>query len=255
MVKPEDQDKPIAQQELVFGVALRGANGEWRLDPLRDSAGKYQIAADRLEPARAAALVEAAERAKAAEGRSQGMIQEAYTYKHPLRDIRRANELFEGADKLTTSGIQELKTRFANYWGIAFDDTVGLTELQMIAARDYLSKLESMKGPSSDKDLAEMKGISVTIGKNATANYRQLKKMEAIYSRGVQRGIREGYGTGDMDSVADLWEDALGNVYYKGTKFIKTKAQYDKLLPGTHFYEIDGIQHWGAARRFKPEEE
>ena len=256
MVKPEDRDKPIAEQDLIFGSLLRGPGGKWRMEPLRDSKGDYQIAADRLEPARAAALVKAGEMAKAKEQRSQAQVQEAYTYKAPLIDIRRANEIFENAETIIkTSGIQALKNRLANFTGIDFGDTVELTELQMVAARDYLGRLEQLKGPASDKDLAEMKGISVTIGKNATANYRQLKKMEKIYAEGVRRGIRESYDMKDMDAVADLWEDVSGNVYHDGTVFIKTKAQYDKLPAGTHFYKINGIGTWGAARRFKPEKE
>ncbi len=256
MVKPEDRDKPIAEQDLIFGSLLRGPGGKWRMEPLRDRKGDYQIAADRLEPARAAALVEAGERAKAKEQRSQAQVQEAYGYKAPLIDIRRANEIFENADTIIkTSGIQALKNRLANWVGADLGDTVELTELQMVAARDYLGRLEQLKGPASDKDLAEMKGISVTIGKNATANYRQLKKMERIYAGGVRRGIRESYDMEDMDAVADLWEDVSGNVYFDGLTFVKTKAEYDELPPGTHFYKINGIETWGSARRFKPEEE
>ncbi len=252
MVKPEDRDKPIAEQELIFGVTLQRPDGSWRLEPLKGPDGAYQIAADRLEPARAAAVIQLGERAKAEEGRSQGMIAEAYGYKVPLIDIRRSNELLEGAEKLKTSGIQQLKNRLANFLGVDFGDTVDLTELQMTVAQSYLQRLADLKGPASDRDVREMKGISVTIGTNATANYRQLKKMEAIYSRGVKRGIREAYNTADMDAVADLWEDALGNVFHPDLDFIKTKADYDKLTPGTHFYKVGD---WGSARRFKPEEE
>lgn len=252
MVKPEDRDKPIAEQELVFGVTLQRPDGTWRLEPLKGPDGDYQIAADRLEPQRAAAVIQAGERAKAEEGRSQGMIAEAYGYKVPLIDIRRSNELLEGAEKLKTSGIQQLKNRLANFLGVDFGDTVDLTELQMTVAQSYLQRLADLKGPASDRDVREMKGISVTIGTNATANYRQLKKMEAIYSRGVKRGIREAYNTADMDAVADLWEDALGNVFHRDIDFIKTKADYDRLSPGTYFYKEGD---WGSARRFKPEEE
>ena len=56
MVKPSDRDKPIAEQELIFGVTLQRPDGSWRLEPLKGPDGEYQIAADRLEPARAAAL-------------------------------------------------------------------------------------------------------------------------------------------------------------------------------------------------------
>ena len=252
MVKPEDRDKPKAEQELVFGVALDRPGGPV-MEALRGPDGEYQIAADRLEPARAAAIIEASERAKAAEGRSQGMIAEAYGYKVPLIDIRRANEIFENAEvEIKTSGIQAFKNKVAIVLGLDFGDTVELTELQMVVAQSYLQRLADLKGPASDRDVREMKGISVTIGTNATANYRQLKKMEAIYSRGMQRGIRESYQTSDMDAVADLWEDALGNVYHRGTPFIKTKAEYDKLPAGTHFYKVGD---WGSARRYKPEEE
>ena len=57
------------------------------------------------------------------------MIAEAYGYKVPLIDIRRSNELLEGAEKLKTSGIQQLKNRLANFLGVDFGDTVDLTEL------------------------------------------------------------------------------------------------------------------------------
>ena len=252
MVKPEDRGKPKAEQELVFGVTLDRPGGPV-MEALRGPDGGYQIAADRLEPARAAAIIEASERAKAAEGRSQGMIGEAYGYKVPLIDIRRANDIFENADvEIKTSGIQAFKNRVANILGLDFGDTVELTELQMVVAQSYLQRLADLKGPASDRDVREMKGISVTIGTNATANYRQLKKMEGIYSRGVQRGIRESYQTGDMDAVSDLWETALGNVFHPATPFIKTKAEYDELPAGTHFYKVGD---WGSARRFKPEEE
>lgn len=254
MVKPEDRDKPKAEQELVFGVTLDRPGGPV-MEALRGPDGEYQIAADRLEPARAAAIIKASERAKAKEGRNQGQIIEAYGYKTPLIDIRRSNELLEGAEKLKTSGIQAMKTQLANFLGVDFGDTVNLSELQQTVAQSYLQRLADLKGPASDRDVREMKGISVTIAGNTTANYRQLKKMEAIYSRGVQRGIRGGYLTQDWEAVEDLWEDALGNVYYPDLDFIKTKAEYDKLLPGTHFYKVNGLETWGSARRFKPEEE
>lgn len=254
MLHPDDRDKEIADQRLVFGVTLDRPSGPI-LEPLKGPDGEYQIAADRLEPARAAAIIQASERAKAAEGRSQAFIAKAYSYRTPLLDIRRANELLEGADKLKTSGIQNLKTRLANFLGIDFGDTVDLSELQMRIAQDYLQRLSDLKGPASDRDVSEMQSISVSLRGNTTANYRQLKKMEFIYARSVKEGIRSAYKTKDYDAVADLWGDASGNVFHKGLDFIKTKAEYDKLPAGTHFYKINGLEGWGAARRFKPEEE
>ena len=125
----------------------------------------------------------------------------------------------------------------------------------MRIAQDYLQRLSDLKGPASDRDVSEMQSISVSLRGNTTANYRQLKKMEFIYARSVKEGIRSAYKTKDYDAVADLWGDASGNVFHKGLDFIKTKAEYDKLPAGTHFYKINGLEGWGAARRFKPEEE
>lgn len=253
MVKPSDRDKPIAEQELVFGVTLQRPDGSWRLEPLKGPDGEYQIAADRLEPSRVAALTQAKERAEAAEGRNQAFIAKAYAYRTPLLDIRRANELLEGADQLKTSGIQNLKTRLANFLGIDFGDTVDLSELQMRIAQDYLQRLSDLKGPASDRDVSEMQSISVSLRGNTTANYRQLKKMEMIYARSVKEGIRSSYKTKDMDAVADLWEDYAGNRWYPGSEIIdKSKAAYDKLPAGTRFY-IKG--DWGGASYTKPEEE
>ncbi len=253
MVKPEDRDKPIEEQELIFGVTLQRPDGTWRMEPLKGPDGEYQIAADRLEPARAAAVIAAGERAKAKEGRSQGQIAKAFAYRVPLEDIRRANEIFENAEvEIKTSGVQAFKNRVANILGIDFGDTVLLTELQMRVAQDYMDRLSDLKGPASDRDVQEMQAISVSIKGNATANYRQLKKMERIYARSISEGIRSAYKTEDMDAVGDLWENFAGNVWYPNTQFIKTKAEYDKLPAGTHFYKVGD---WGSARRYKPEEE
>lgn len=251
MVKPEDRGKPIAQQELVFG-AMTLEDGEWGLKPLMDKEGGYFIAADRMEPARAAALITAAERAEATEGRGQMMIDEAYGYRAPIRSVRRANEIFENAETIIeTSGIQELKNRLANFVGADFGDTVELTELQMIAAQDYLDKLTKLKGNTSDRDVREMKGISVGLGLNATANYRRLKEMELIYSTAIRKGIREAYQRGEMDAVGDLWSAADENPWVKGAKPISSNADYDKLDVGDYFFEAGD---WGGPLRRKTEE-
>jgi len=251
MVAPEDVGKPVAEQQLVFGTMELQEDGSWQLIPKRDKDGNYFEAADRLDPARAAALITSAEVAERKAGRGQIMIDEAYGVREPLMDVRRANDILENADTIIkTSGIQELKNRLANWIGADFGDTVDLTELQMIAAQDYLKKLTQLKGNTSDRDVREMKGISVGIGKNTTTNYRQLRKMEGIYTTAVRRGIREAYQSKDFDAVGDLWESVSGNVYVNGTEFIKgTKDAYDRLAPGTSFYVKDD---WGGRRYTKP---
>ena len=119
----------------------------------------------------------------------------------------------------------------------------------MIAADHYLSRLEKLKGNTSDRDVQEMKGISVGLGTNATANYRMLKRMEGIYSTAIRRGVREAYQSGEMDSVADLWVSVEGNPFITGTPFVKNENEYNDLPPGTWFY-MEG--EWGATRYQKP---
>ena len=251
MVAPEDVGKPFAQQRLVFGSMELQEDDTWDLVPKRDKEGNYFIAADRMEPARAAALITETEKAEAQVGRGQTMIDDAYGYRDPITAVRRANDILENADTIIkTSGVQVLKNRLANFLGVDFGDTVDLTELQMIAAQDYLDKLTRLKGNTSDRDVMEMKGISVGLGQNATANYRQLRRMEAIYSTAIKRGIREAYQSGEMDAVGDLWEAAEGNGFVPGTKFVEgTKEAYDKLPAGTSFY-VKG--DWGGTRYTKP---
>lgn len=254
MVNPEHVGRPVAQQQLVFGAMKIDEDGQWRLQPLTAEDGSYFEAASRLDPARAAALITAAEKAEATEGRGQGMIDEAYEYRAPIRAVRRANALFENAEvEIKTSGINALKNRLANFLGIDFGDTVELTELQMIAAQDYLDKLTRLKGNTSDRDVREMKGISVGLGTNATANYRRLKEMENIYSTAIRKGIREAYQRGDMDAVGDLWQAADGNLWVRGAKPVNiTREMYDKLKPGTSFFQ-EGT--WGSEVYTKPLEE
>lgn len=254
MVDPRDKGKPVDQQNLVFGVMKLQEDGSWDMEALQDDDGAFFEPASKMDPARAFALIQAAERAEATEGRGQEMIDEAYEYRAPIRSVRRANAIFENAEVLIeTSGIQALKNRLANFLGVDFGDTVELTELQMIAAQDYLDKLTELKGNTSDRDVREMKGISVGLGLNATANYRRLKEMELIYSTAIRKGIRESYQRGDMDAVGDLWQAADDNPWTRGARAIKgTKAAYDKLPPGTVFF-IEG--DWGGPMYTKPLEE
>lgn len=253
MVHEDDRHLPVAQQRLVFGSLQQQKDGSWQLMQLEDADGNAFEAADRLDPARAAAVIEATETMQAQTGRGQEMIDEAYSYRNPIADVRRANAIFENADTIIkTSGIQELKNRLANWVGVDLGDTIELTELQMIASQDYLDKLTRLKGNTSDRDVQEMKGISVGIGKNATTNYRRLKRMEAIYSTAIRRGIREAYQSKEMDAVGDLWEAAEGNRFYAGTPFIKNEEGYKKLAPGTSFY-MEG--EWGGVRYTKPAKE
>ena len=69
MVNPEHVGRAVAQQQLVFGAMKIDEDGEWRLQPLTDKDGEYFEAASRLDPARASALITAAEKAEAEEGR------------------------------------------------------------------------------------------------------------------------------------------------------------------------------------------
>ena len=249
MVNPEHVGRAVAQQQLVFGAMKIDEDGEWRLQPLTDKDGEYFEAASRLDPARASALITAAEKAEAEEGRGQEMIDEAYEYRAPIRNVRRANAIFENAETIIeTSGVQALKNRLANFVGADFGDTILLTELQMIAAQDYLDKLTKLKGNTSDRDVREMKGISVGLGTNSTANYRRLKEMEFIYASAIRKGIREAYQRGNMDLVGDLWVAADNNQWVRGAKPISSKAEYDKLKVGDYFFERDD---WGGQIRRK----
>jgi hypothetical protein len=252
MVHQDDRGLPVEQQRIVFG-SMQLVDGEWKMAMVLDGNGDAFEAADRLDPARAAALIAATERAKSQTGRSEEFIATAYGYVAPIDNIRRANQLFEGIDpEISTSGVTVLRNRLANIFGVDLGDTVELTELQMIVADHYLSRLEALKGNTSDRDIQEMKGISVGLGQNATANYRILKRMEAVYSTAIRNGIREAYQSKDMDAVSDLWRSADGNVFFKDAPFIKNEDDYNNLAPDTWFY-MEG--EWGERRYHKPAQE
>jgi hypothetical protein len=264
MVHPDDMHKAVEDQRIIFGamqVDPEKPELGLMLTPLQGEDGTMFEAASKLDPARAAAIIRATERAQASTARSEEFINEAYGRRAPLVNIREVNRLLENADvEIKTSGVQHLKNRLANFLGIDFGDTVELTSIQMRVAQDYLDKLEQLKGPASDKDLAEMKGISVGMGQNTTANYRMLKQMEGIYVNAIHTGIREAYYAAQnstsgidqrsyMHSVQDLWKSVEGYDFAPDAVFIKTKAEYDKLAPGTKFYRID---HWGSPFGQKP---
>lgn len=262
MVHKADMGKAPENQRIVFGSMMQDREtGDWDMEMLTDKQGTVFEAASKLDPARANALIRAAERAQASTGRSEDFINEAYGRKAPLVNIREVNRLLENADvEIKTSGVQHLKNRLANWLGVDFGDTVELTAIQMRVAQDYLDKLQNLKGPASDKDLAEMKGISVGMGQNTTANYRMLKQMEGIYVNAIRVGIREAYyaansSTSDierrtyMSSVADLWKSIDGYDFDPSAVFVNSKADYDKLAPGTKFYRVD---HWGSPFGQKP---
>jgi len=257
MVHQDDRGKPVAEQRIVFGsMQLDPVDGQWKMQMVLDEDGRAFEAADRMDPARAAALITATERAAAMEGRGQEMIDEAYGYRNPLNNIRRANDILENAETIIeTSGFQGLKNRVANWLGVDFGDTVDLTELQMRMSEHYLSRLEALKGNTSDRDIQEMKSISIGIGQNTTANYRQLRLMENIYSNAIRRGIREAYQSDDHDAVADLWKSVGLYEFDPTAPFIETKTEYDKLKPGARYY-VKGVKaDWGGPYRTKPVEE
>ncbi len=250
MIHEDDRDKAIIDQRLVFGSLQQKEDGTWQLRALADENGDFFLAADRLDPARAAALVVATERAESQTQTSEAMIAKAYGYISIVSNIRRANDLFEGLDpELSTSGVTVIRNRVANIFGIDLGDTTELTELQMLIADHYLSRLEALKGNTSDRDIQEMKGISVGLGQNTTANYRILRRMEAVYSTAIRRGIREAYQSGDMDAVGDLWAAAENAEWDSDMVFIKTEDDYNNLAPGTSFY-MEG--EWGGEHYTKP---
>lgn len=267
MEHPDDVNKPLAQRRLVFGV-LRKDTGQMEMI-VNPATGQAFQAADKLDPARAAAIMSAAESAKADTKRSKAFIETAYASQTFLNDSRRAIEILMQVDpdKITTSGIQALKTRVGNLLGISFGDTEDLTELQMIIAQDYVNKLTGLKGSSSDRDVIEMKAISAGIGQLATPNFRQLKRMERGYLRVIEKGIREAYkdaagtkmkqGTGDFDAVKDLWPvlkpqvdkatgERLHYQYVDGAVPAFTREEYEKLPDGTKYFT-----EWGGMIREK----
>ncbi len=260
MVAPEDRNKPVEQQRIIFGVYQKDpVTGEWGMNALRDPNENYFLAADRLDPARAAALMEATQRARMEEERSQNMIETAYGSSSSLSAVRRANQLFEQADPntLDTSGIQRIKQRAAEFLGVDFGDTVDLAELQNLIAEDYINKLAALKGSSSDRDVIEMQAISAGLGRNTTANYRTLKRMEAIYERQLRRGIRQAMETGDQNAVRDLWASVSGAPFDSTIPIFEggiSQAQYDALDGGARFYIIDpdNIDTYGQLAYVKP---
>jgi hypothetical protein len=257
MVKPEDVGKPVAEQELVFGaLQLDPEDGQWRMKALTDANGTYFVAADKLEPARAAALIKAAETAELQTGRTNQFINDAYGITQGIGNIRRAIDLFENAEtEIETSGITQWKQRVGEFLNVDFGDKTQLAELQNIIAQDYLDKLQALKGNTSDRDVSIMQGISLGLGRDTDANYITLQKMANHYEAMLSRGVRSAYQQDppDMDAVADLWPVVSGNRWVPGAKPVKelTQEVFDKLKPGEAVF-IDG--DWGGVIYTKPAE-
>ncbi len=119
MVHPDDMNNRVEDQRIVFGamqVDPEHPEMGLRLTPLEGTDGTMFEAASRLDPARASALIQAAERAESSTGRSEEFINEAYGRRAPLINIREANKLLENAQTpLDTSGFQALKTNLAKW--------------------------------------------------------------------------------------------------------------------------------------------
>lgn len=266
MVHPDDMNRAVENQRIVFGAMqvdpMQPQLG-LRLTPLKGPDGTLFESASKLDPTRVNALVRAAEQAEFSAGRSEEFINEAYSRKDPLNNIREANKILENAEvEIETSGFQDLKNRMANWVGVDLGDTTELSDLQKLIAADFLGKLQDLKGPASDKDLAEMKGVSVSMGTNTTTNYRQLKRMEAIYATAISRGVREAYYAAQsstspierrqyMSTVADLWSAIDGYEFAPDAVFISTQADFDKLAPGAKYYKDSA---WGDPYGQKPME-
>lgn len=256
MVHPQDMKKGIAQQRLVFGSMQLDDNGDWTMKPLAAPGGELFLAADRLEPARAAAIIKAAETADDQQGRSTNFIQDAYGVQRGIQNARRALEIFETAEvDINTSGITSWKQGAQEFLNIDFGDKTELAELQNIIAQDYLDKLEALKGNTSDRDVQIMQGISLGLGRDTDANYITLQKMVAHYETLLVRGIRSAYQESprDTNGVADLWPSVAGNNYVRGARPVGKldKATYDSLKPGESVF-LQG--DWGGKIYTKPAE-
>ena len=260
MVHPEDQGRPVEEQRIVFGALMRDPDdptSEMMLRPLEnpDRPGELFEAASRLDPARANALIRATELAEQTTARSQEFINEGYGRRGVMRDVRNAIAILENADTIIeTSGFQALKNRVAEFVGVDLGDTTELSQLQRAMARDFLARLESLKGPASDKDLAAMRGLSMGLGRNTDFNYQVLLEMRDIGQGALSRAIREAwYSAGDavsaadrrsfMDTVGDLWSDVEGNRWVPGAVPVDSREDVEKLPVGAaYFREGD----WGG---------
>lgn len=256
MVHPEDIKKGIAQQRLVFGSMQLNDSGEWAMKPLADDGGTLFLAADRLEPARAAAIIKAAETADDQQGRSTDFIADAYGVQRGIQNARRALEIFETAEvDINTSGVTAWKQGAQEFLNVDFGDKTELAELQNIIAQDYLDKLEALKGNTSDRDVQIMQGISLGLGRDTDANYITLQKMVAHYETLLVRGIRSAYQESprDVNGVADLWPSVAGNVWVPGARPVGKldAATYEKLEPGASVF-LQG--DWGGKIYTKPKE-
>lgn len=257
LVHPEDINKPVADQRLVFGAMQRDPeDGVFRLQPLADKGGGLFLAADRLEPARAAALIKAAETAELQTGRADTFINEAYGIQQGIGNIRRAIDIFENAEvEIETSGITAWKQRVGEFLNVDFGDKKELAELQNIIAQDYLDKLSALKGNTSDRDVMIMQGISLGLGRDTDANYITLQKMADHYEKMLVRGVRSAWQQDpqDADAVSDLWPSVAGNSWVPGARPVKsiTTELFEKLKPGDAVF-LEG--DWGGQVYVKPAE-
>lgn len=256
MVHPDDMKSGIAQQRLVFGSMQLDDNGDWQMEPLAMPGGELFLAADRLEPARAAAIIKAAETADDQQGRSTNFIEDAYGIQRGIGNARRALEIFETAEvDINTSGVTKWKQGVQEFLNVDFGDKTELAELQNIIAQDYLDKLSALKGNTSDRDVQIMQGISLGLGRDTDANYITLQKMVSHYETLLIRGVRSAYQESprDVNGVADLWPSVAGNTYVRGARPVGKldKATYDSLKPGESVF-LQG--DWGGKIYTKPAE-
>lgn len=256
MVHPDDVRKSVAQQRLVFSAMQLQDDGQWRMQPLAGDDGTYFEPASKLDPARAAALIKAAETAGDQQERANTFINDAYGIKGTIKNVRRAIELFENAEaEIETSGFTVWKQRVGEFLNVDFGDKTDLAELQNIIAEDYLSKLSALKGNTSDRDVMEMKGISIGLGRDTDANYRQLQKMRDLYESMLVRGVRSAWQQEprDNNAVADLWQEVAGNRWVPGAKPVGaiTEELFKKLKPGDSVFLRDD---WGGQVYTKPAE-
>ena len=227
VVHPDDVDEPVSRQRLILGAARKDGTMMFLKDP--DDPDAYIIDADKQDPARQAAIRRAIVLATSEEERGQSDIENGIGAMQARRDTARGLQILS-QENIKTSGLQGIKTQFAQWVGVELPDTVDLAELQGILGDDYLQRLEAFTGSKSDRELTEAKSLSAGIGKNTTQNYRRLRRLESMLTRVWKRGLREAYGRQDRSALLDMGHDP-------SLPLVKSKEAYEELESQARYYE------------------
>lgn len=230
------------------GVVMRNKNtGETRTDVVEGEGGASVERLSQYDPALAAAIArgkgEGKELGTTTEQRAQGMIDAGIKAADALPRVTQMLDLLDTTD---TAGWKKVYGDLQQFFGFETADLSNEVELQQLAAEDVLAGLDAFTGAISEGEREYLVTLLGTMGSDAAANRRRLRRAHTMLNKARDRGMSAAEERGDLIGLSAMELVPYETPAQQQPPTVTSDADYDALPSGTMFIGPDG------KRRTKP---